>query len=68
MKLGILYSGGKDSNYALYLAQKHGHEITCLVSMKSENMESYMFAKNFMPNIHTAHVSSFHDSSMGENI
>jgi ABC transporter with metal-binding/Fe-S-binding domain ATP-binding protein len=43
MKLAILYSGGKDSNYALYLAQKHGHEVSCLVSMKSKNKESYMF-------------------------
>ena len=64
MKLAVLYSGGKDSNYALYLTQKHGHEVSCLVSMKSENKESYMFAKNFVPNIHTAHVSSLHDSSM----
>lgn len=43
MKLAVLYSGGKDSNYALYLAQRHGHEIACLVSMKSKNQESYMF-------------------------
>lgn len=43
MKLAVLYSGGKDSNYALYLAQQHGHEISCLVSMKSKNKESYMF-------------------------
>lgn len=43
MKLAVLYSGGKDSNYALYLAQEHGHEISCLVSMRSENKESYMF-------------------------
>ncbi|MEC8339113.1 MAG: diphthine--ammonia ligase [Nanoarchaeota archaeon] len=43
MKLAVLYSGGKDSNYALYLAQQHGHEVSCLVSMKSENKESYMF-------------------------
>ena len=43
MKLAVLYSGGKDSNYALYLAQQHGHEVSCLVSMKSKNKESYMF-------------------------
>ncbi len=43
MKLAVLYSGGKDSNYALYLAQKHGHDVGCLVSMKSKNQESYMF-------------------------
>ncbi len=43
MKLGVLFSGGKDSCYSAYLAQKQGHEITCLISMFSENPESYMF-------------------------
>ena len=47
MKLAVLYSGGKDSNYALYLAQQYRHEVSCLVSMKSKNKESYMFAKCF---------------------
>ncbi len=43
MKLGVLFSGGKDSCYATYLAKQMGHEITCLISVKSENKESYMF-------------------------
>ena len=43
MKLGILFSGGKDSVYATYLAKKYGHEISCLISINSENKESYMF-------------------------
>ncbi len=38
-----MYSGAKDSNYAIYLAKKQGHEIACLVSVVSENPESYMF-------------------------
>ncbi len=42
MKLGILYSGGKDSTLALIKAKEH-HEIACLVSIVSENKESYMF-------------------------
>lgn len=42
MKLGILYSGGKDSNYSLFLASKE-HEISCLISLKSKNDNSYMF-------------------------
>lgn len=42
MKVAVLFSGGKDSNYALYLASKH-HEISCLITMKSSNSESYMF-------------------------
>ena len=43
MKLGILFSGGKDSTYAAYLAKKEGHEIACLITIYSENKESYMF-------------------------
>lgn len=42
MKLASLFSGGKDSNYSLYLASKE-HEIKCLISMISKNKESYMF-------------------------
>ena len=43
MKLGILFSGGKDSTYSAWLAKKHDHELTCLISIFSENPESYMF-------------------------
>lgn len=42
MKLTALFSGGKDSVYAVYSAQKE-HEIACLVSVISENPHSYMF-------------------------
>ncbi len=42
-KLGILFSGGKDSMYAAWLAKKEGYEISCLISIISENEESYMF-------------------------
>jgi ABC transporter with metal-binding/Fe-S-binding domain ATP-binding protein len=43
MRLAVLFSGGKDSVYAAYLAKKAGHELVCLVSIISENKESYMF-------------------------
>ena len=43
MKCGVLFSGGKDSTYAAYLAKKHGNELSCLISIVSENPESYMF-------------------------
>ncbi|MBT4135358.1 diphthine--ammonia ligase [archaeon] len=43
MKVGLLLSGGKDSMYAGFLAKKEGHEISCLISIVSENKESYMF-------------------------
>ncbi len=42
MKLGVLFSGGKDSTYALYKALQK-HEVACLISMISRNKESYMF-------------------------
>lgn len=42
MKLGVLYSGGKDSTLALMKA-KEQHEIACLITVVSENKESYMF-------------------------
>ena len=43
MKVGVLYSGGKDSNYAAYLTKKEGNDIVCLITLLSENKESYMF-------------------------
>jgi len=42
MKLGVLFSGGKDSAYALYKALKT-EEPVCLITLVSENKESYMF-------------------------
>jgi ABC transporter with metal-binding/Fe-S-binding domain ATP-binding protein len=43
MKLAILFSGGKDSCLAAWIAKKKGYEIGCLVSIVSENKESFMF-------------------------
>ena len=43
MKLASLFSGGKDSTYATYLAKKEGYEISCLISILSKNQDSYMF-------------------------
>jgi ABC transporter with metal-binding/Fe-S-binding domain ATP-binding protein len=43
MKLGILYSGGKDSTFAAWLAKKEGYNIACLITLISSNKESYMF-------------------------
>lgn len=43
MKLAVLFSGGKDSVYAAYLAKKAGNELSCLISVISDNKESYMF-------------------------
>ncbi len=42
MKLGSLFSGGKDSTFAIYLAQKQGHEVTCLLSIFTKSDESHL--------------------------
>ncbi|MFH1358750.1 MAG: diphthine--ammonia ligase [archaeon] len=43
MKLGVLFSGGKDSAYAALLAKKQSHSLTCLITVISKNKESFMF-------------------------
>jgi diphthine-ammonia ligase len=43
MKLGVLFSGGKDSTLAAWLALKEGYEVSCLISIASSNKESFMF-------------------------
>ncbi len=47
MKLGVLFSGGKDSCLAMHKAMKN-HSVVCLISLISSNPESYMF---HVPNI-----------------
>ena len=42
MKLAVLYSGGKDSNLALYKASKY-FEIACLINIKPKSSESMIF-------------------------
>lgn len=43
MKLGSLFSGGKDSTFALYMAKQCGYHVSCLISIHSRNPYSYMF-------------------------
>jgi len=42
VKLGVLFSGGKDSVFACYRAVVHG-DVACLITLRSANPESYMF-------------------------
>jgi len=42
-KLGVLFSSGKDSCYALYTMLKQNYEIICLITIKSKNKDSFMF-------------------------
>ena len=43
MKCGVLFSGGKDSAFAAYQVKKYLNEINCLITVISENPDSYMF-------------------------
>ncbi len=43
IKLGALYTGGKDSAYALYLMALRNYDISCLITVKSSNPHSFMF-------------------------
>jgi len=43
MKAGVLYSGGKDSTYAAYLARQKGDDLRCLMTLSPERPDSYMF-------------------------
>jgi diphthamide synthase (EF-2-diphthine--ammonia ligase) len=42
LKLAALFSGGKDSAYAIYLAKKQGHNVKCLVSILPKSEESHL--------------------------
>jgi len=41
--VGVLFTGGKDSCYALFLAKKEGHAVQCLITIESQNPDSFMF-------------------------
>ncbi|MEM0465902.1 MAG: diphthine--ammonia ligase [Candidatus Pacearchaeota archaeon] len=48
MRLGALFSGGKDSCLALHLAKKQGHDICFLLSIIPSNFDSFMFHKPYL--------------------
>ena len=54
MKLAVLFSGGKDSTLALMKAMAK-EEVSCLISIISENPESYMF---HTPNMEIARLQA----------
>jgi ABC transporter with metal-binding/Fe-S-binding domain ATP-binding protein len=43
MKVAALFSGGKDSIFAIYIAQQYGWDITHLISIFPENKDSWMY-------------------------
>jgi len=42
MNLVALFSGGKDSTYAIYQAHKMGHDIKCLLTIMTLSEDSYL--------------------------
>ncbi len=43
MRVAALYSGGKDSNAALYLATLKGMRVACLITIRARREDSMMF-------------------------
>jgi ABC transporter with metal-binding/Fe-S-binding domain ATP-binding protein len=43
LKAGVLFSGGKDSTYAAFLARQRGDELVCLITLSPVRSDSYMF-------------------------
>ena len=49
MRLAALFSGGKDSTYAIHLAQQRGWEVSRLVSILPQDPASMLY---HVPNLH----------------
>lgn len=43
LNLGALISSGKDSIYSMYVMQKQNYKISCMITIKSKNPDSFMF-------------------------
>jgi len=43
LKIGVVFSGGKDSTRAIYEAQKQGDEVCCLITICPISLDSFMF-------------------------
>lgn len=59
MRLAALFTGGKDSTYAIYRAVRMGHRVEALLTVFPTSAESYMF---HYPNLH---VTKLQAESMG---
>jgi asparagine synthase (glutamine-hydrolysing) len=53
--LGVLFSSGKDSCYAMWKMKQQNYPIKCLITMRSRNPDSYMF---HTPNIDLAELQA----------
>ncbi|HDD42817.1 MAG TPA: diphthine--ammonia ligase [Nitrososphaeria archaeon] len=61
MRLAGLFSGGKDSTYAIHVAEKQGHEVGYLLTVSPKSDESYFF---HYPNIWVTRLQA---EAMGKN-
>jgi len=61
MRLAGLFSGGKDSTYAIYMAEKQGHKVGYLLTVSPKSDESYFF---HYPNIWITRLQA---EAMGKN-
>ncbi len=59
MRLASLFSGGKDSTFAVHAALQMNHTVECLISINPKSDESHLLHS---PNIHLARLQS---ESMG---
>lgn len=55
MKLGVLFSSGKDSCYSALIMKRQDYDISCLITMKSNNPDSFMF---HTPNVNLAKMQA----------
>ncbi len=55
MNVAALFSGGKDSVFTVYWAIQQGWDVRCLVTLVSDNPDSYMF---HTPNIELTRLQS----------
>lgn len=55
MKVAVLLSGGKDSLYALWVSIHQGYEISCLITLIPESVESWIF---HYPASHLTHLQA----------
>jgi diphthine-ammonia ligase len=55
MNLAALFSGGKDSTFAIYRAQKMGHVVKCLITIMAQSADSHLLHH---PNISATKVQA----------
>ncbi|MFH0798300.1 MAG: asparagine synthase-related protein, partial [Candidatus Woesearchaeota archaeon] len=55
VRLGVMFSSGKDSCLAMHIMRKQNYKIECLITMKSRNPDSYMF---HTPNVYLASLQA----------